>query len=47
MRLAAVRGADRIITVKRGKVVEDGTRDVLVRNGAWYAGLWTMQVGAN
>ena len=44
-RLAAVRGADRIITVERGRVVEDGTHEELVRagGGGRYAGLWAMQ----
>ena len=42
-RLAAVRGADRIITVERGRVVEDGTHEELVRCGGRYAGLWAMQ----
>ena len=42
-RLAAVRGADRIITVERGRVVEDGTHEELVRSGGRYAGLWAMQ----
>ncbi|MBU8545831.1 ATP-binding cassette domain-containing protein [Roseomonas sp. ROY-5-3] len=42
-RLAAVRGADRIITVERGRVVEDGTHEELVRNGGRYADLLTYQ----
>jgi subfamily B ATP-binding cassette protein HlyB/CyaB len=43
-RLAAVRGADRIITVERGRVVEDGTHEALVRSGGRYAGLWAHQI---
>jgi subfamily B ATP-binding cassette protein HlyB/CyaB len=43
-RLAAVRGADRIITVERGRVVEDGTHEELVRSGGRYAGLWAFQM---
>ena len=40
---AVVRGADRIITVERGRVVEDGTHEALVRSGGRYAGLWAHQ----
>jgi subfamily B ATP-binding cassette protein HlyB/CyaB len=43
-RLAAVREANRIITVERGRIVEDGTHEELVRAGGRYAGLWSMQV---
>lgn len=43
-RLAAVRGADRIITLERGRVVEDGMHDELVRREGRYAGLSTYQV---
>ncbi len=36
-RLAAVRGADRIIKVERGRVTEDGTHEELVRAAGRYA----------
>jgi subfamily B ATP-binding cassette protein HlyB/CyaB len=44
-RLAAVRQADRIITVERGRIVEDGTHDRLIRSNGRYASLWQHQVG--
>jgi subfamily B ATP-binding cassette protein HlyB/CyaB len=44
-RLAAVRQADRIITVERGRIVEDGTHDDLLRRGGRYAALWRHQLG--
>jgi subfamily B ATP-binding cassette protein HlyB/CyaB len=44
-RLSTVRGADRIITVEAGRVVEDGTHDDLVRSGGRYATLHGLQSG--
>ncbi|MBN8196032.1 type I secretion system permease/ATPase [Thalassospira povalilytica] len=44
-RLAAVRDADRIITVEAGQVIEDGTHDELLRNGGRYAKLYELQAG--
>jgi len=38
-RLSAVRGADRIVTLDRGRLVEDGTHEDLVRRGGRYAQL--------
>jgi subfamily B ATP-binding cassette protein HlyB/CyaB len=40
-----VRQADRIITVERGRIVEDGTHDELLRRGGRYAALWRHQLG--
>ena len=44
-RLSAVRHADRIITIERGRIVEDGTHDELVRKGGRYAALYRVQAG--
>jgi len=44
-RLSTVRLADRIITVDRGRVVEDGTHDELIRTGGNYAALYRQQAG--
>jgi ATP-binding cassette, subfamily B, bacterial HlyB/CyaB len=42
-RLMAVRVADRILTIERGRVAEDGTHDVLLRQRGRYAALYAMQ----
>jgi subfamily B ATP-binding cassette protein HlyB/CyaB len=44
-RLSTVRTVDRIITLDRGRVVEDGTHDELIRTGGRYATLWRLQNG--
>jgi subfamily B ATP-binding cassette protein HlyB/CyaB len=44
-RLSTVRGADRIITLDRGRLVEDGTHDELIRTGGRYATLYRLQAG--
>jgi ATP-binding cassette, subfamily B, bacterial HlyB/CyaB len=46
-RLSAVRQANRIITIDRGRVVEDGTHDELIRSNGRYANLHLLQAGAN
>ncbi|HMI58920.1 MAG TPA: ABC transporter ATP-binding protein, partial [Gemmatimonadaceae bacterium] len=42
-RFSTVRMADRIIVLKNGGVVEEGTHDELVANGGLYAELFTLQ----
>lgn len=44
-RLSTVRGADRIITIEAGRVVEDGTHDELVLRNGRYAMLHRLQSG--
>ena len=44
-RLSTVRHANRIITVERGRIVEDGTHDELIRSGGRYAALHRLQAG--
>jgi subfamily B ATP-binding cassette protein HlyB/CyaB len=44
-RLSAVRHADRIITIERGRVVEDGSHDDLIGKSGRYADLHRMQAG--
>src|SRR5262249_18839362 len=44
-RLSTVRRTDRIITLDRGRVVEDGPHDDLIRQGGRYAALYRLQAG--
>jgi ATP-binding cassette, subfamily B, bacterial HlyB/CyaB len=44
-RLSTVRRANRIITIERGRIVEDGTHDELMRSGGRYAMLYRIQAG--
>ena len=44
-RLSTVRRCDRIITIERGRLVEDGTHDELIRTGGRYASLHRLQSG--
>jgi subfamily B ATP-binding cassette protein HlyB/CyaB len=44
-RLSTVRRANRIITIERGCIVEDGTHDELIRSGGRYATLYRLQAG--
>jgi subfamily B ATP-binding cassette protein HlyB/CyaB len=44
-RLSTVRRTDRIITIDRGRLVEDGTHDELIGTGGRYASLYRLQAG--
>ena len=44
-RLSTVRRTDRIITIDRGRLVEDGTHDDLINTGGRYASLHRLQAG--
>jgi subfamily B ATP-binding cassette protein HlyB/CyaB len=44
-RLSTVRRSHRIITIERGRLVEDGTHDELITTGGWYATLNRVQAG--
>ena len=44
-RLSTVRAADRIVTLERGRMVEDGTHDALIKTSGRYAALHRMQGG--
>ncbi|WP_375780344.1 type I secretion system permease/ATPase [Bradyrhizobium sp. ma5] len=44
-RLSTVRTADRIVTLDRGRLVEDGSHDTLIKTGGRYASLHRLQGG--
>jgi subfamily B ATP-binding cassette protein HlyB/CyaB len=44
-RLSTVRSADRIFTLERGRLVEDGTHEALIKTGGRYAALHRLQGG--
>ena len=44
-RLSTVRSADRIVTLDRGRLVEDGSHDTLIKTGGRYASLHRLQGG--
>ena len=44
-RLSTVRTADRIFTLERGRLIEDGTHDALIKTGGRYAALYRLQGG--
>lgn len=46
-RLSAVRDAHRIITIEKGRIVEDGTHSELLIHNGRYASLWKIQGGQN
>jgi subfamily B ATP-binding cassette protein HlyB/CyaB len=44
-RLSTVRRTDRIIAIERGRIVEDGSHDDLIRKDGRYAHLHYLQAG--
>ncbi len=44
-RLGSARLCDRILVLKEGRLVEDGTHDELVSRGGEYASMWDLQAG--
>ena len=44
-RLSTVRRSDRIITIDRGRLVEDGSHDDLIKTDGRYASLYRLQAG--
>jgi len=44
-RLSAVRRANRIVAMDKGRIVEVGPHDALIRHNGLYAHLWRMQAG--
>jgi ABC-type multidrug transport system fused ATPase/permease subunit len=46
-RLATLRLADEIVVLDRGRIVERGSHDTLLRDGRAYRRLWQAQTGRN
>jgi ATP-binding cassette, subfamily B, bacterial HlyB/CyaB len=44
-RLTAVRNCNQIITIEKGRLVESGSHEDLLRSGGRYASLWRLQGG--
>jgi len=44
-RLSTVRTMDRIVTLERGRLIEDGSHDALIKTGGRYASLHRLQAG--
>ena len=44
-RLSTLRGADRIVTMEQGQLIEDGTHEGLLKAAGRYASLWRLQSG--
>lgn len=44
-RLSTVRRMDQLVVLERGRIIEQGTHDVLLAHGGIYASLWARQSG--
>lgn len=44
-RLSTLRIVDRVVTIERGRLIEDGTHDELIKKGGRYATLYRLQAG--
>ncbi len=44
-RLSTIAALDRLVVVDRGRIIEEGTHDALLRQGGLYAELWARQSG--
>jgi ATP-binding cassette subfamily B protein len=45
-RLSTVRGADKIVVIDKGRLVEEGTHEALVKAGGRYSRMWEQYTGA-
>ena len=44
-RLSTLKHMDRIIVLDKGKIIEDGTHEELIKTGGYYQSMWNMQAG--
>lgn len=44
-RLSTIRQMDRIIVLKEGRIIDEGTHEALLKKGGLYAHLWKLQAG--